>query len=152
MFHSRKINNKINRLHERCSRITYRDNLSTFDELLSKDNSVSIHNRNLQALALELFKVYTKQGPDILNDVFPLNNQTRYNLRTNAHFATRTIRTVHYGDNSLRYLGPKIWEQVPSHMKEAESVEVFKSRIKNWIPDNCPCRLCKTYIHNVGFI
>ena len=152
MFHSRKLNNKINRLHERCLRITYHDSLSTFEELLRKDNSVSIHNRNLRALAIEMFKVYTKQGPAILQDVFPLNNQERYNFRKKAYFSTRAIRTVHYGDNSLTYLGPKIWEQIPSDLKEAESIEVFKSRIKNWIPDNCPCRLCKTYIHNVGFI
>jgi len=152
MFHSRKLNNKINRLHERCLRITYNDNLSTFEELLNKDNSVSIHNRNLRALAIELFKVYTKQGPDILQDVFPINNEARYNFRKKAHFTTRAIRTVRYGDNSLRHLGPKIWEQIPSDIKEAESVEVFKSRIKSWIPDNCPCRLCKTYIHNFCFI
>ena len=47
MFHSRKLNNKINRLHERCLRVVYNDRLSTFEELLNKDNSVSIHHRNI---------------------------------------------------------------------------------------------------------
>ena len=57
MFHSRLINNKINRLHERCLRIVYSDNQSTFEELLEKDNTVSVHQRNLQFLATELYKV-----------------------------------------------------------------------------------------------
>ena len=51
MFHSRCANNRINRLHERSLRITYNDYDSTFQELLYKDNSVSIHQRNLQLLA-----------------------------------------------------------------------------------------------------
>ena len=98
-----------------------------------------------------MFKVYTEQGPDILQDVFPINSQPEYNVRNKTHFATRPIRTAHYGDN-LTYLGTKLWELIPSNMKDTESVEVFKNRIKGWIPDNCPCRLCKTYIHQVGFI
>ena len=152
MFHSRKLNNKINRLHKRCLRVVYNDSSSTFERLLTKDNSVSIHDRNLQVLATEMFKVYTEQGPDILQDVFPINSQPEYNVRNKTHFATRPIRTVHFGDNSLTYLGIKLWELIPSNMKDTESVEVFKNRIKGWIPDNCPCRLCKTYIHQVGFI
>ena len=55
MFHSRLFNNKINSLHERALRITYQENTSTFQELLKKDNSVSIHHRNLQVLATEIF-------------------------------------------------------------------------------------------------
>ena len=46
MFHSRRLNNKINSIHERALRITYQDNTSTFQELLNKDNSVLTHHRN----------------------------------------------------------------------------------------------------------
>ena len=53
MFHSRTLNNKINRLHERCLRIIYNDKLSNFEELLHKDNFVSIHHNNIHALAIE---------------------------------------------------------------------------------------------------
>ena len=54
MCHSRALNNKINRLHERCLRIIYNDKTSTFKELLEKDNSVTIHYRNIPALATEM--------------------------------------------------------------------------------------------------
>ena len=88
-----------------------------------------------------MFKVYMKQGPEILQDVFLVNSQPEYNLRNKSQFEIQTIRTVHYGHNSFRYLGPKSWELIPSDMKDTESVEVFKNCIKNWILDNCPCRL-----------
>ena len=56
MFHSRTLNNRINRLHERGLRMVYKDYKLTFNELLHKDNSFSIHHRNLQRLAMEMYK------------------------------------------------------------------------------------------------
>ena len=60
MFHSRKLNNRINNIHERALRTVYRDNESIFQQLLKQNKSVSIHQRNLQILATEIFK--TKNG------------------------------------------------------------------------------------------
>ena len=56
MCHHRTINNKINRLHERCLRIVYNDNKSSFPELLDKDKGVTIHVKNVRALAVERVK------------------------------------------------------------------------------------------------
>ena len=65
MMHSRKLNNIINRLHERCLSVTYNDGLSTFEELLERDNAVSVHNKNIQCLAIELHKALNGIYPDI---------------------------------------------------------------------------------------
>ena len=54
MFHSRGLNNKINRIHERALRITYNDKSSSYRELLTKDRSVKRHHRNI-ALAIEIY-------------------------------------------------------------------------------------------------
>ena len=58
MFHSRTINNKINRLHERALRLVYSDYNSNFDELLKKNESCSIHDRNVQTLAIKICKFF----------------------------------------------------------------------------------------------
>ena len=63
MCHSRRINNKINHLHKRCLRVIYNDNISSFKELLERDGSVPIHNRNLQVLPIEMFKLCNQLHP-----------------------------------------------------------------------------------------
>ena len=152
MFHNRLINNKINRLHERCLRIVYNDNQSTFEELLEKDNTVSVHQRNLQFLAIELYKVINGISPDLMKEVFPLNDDSGYNLRNKRTFKSRRVKSMRYGTDSLAYLSPKIWELVPNEIKAVESLASFKSAIKKWKTTECPCRLCKTYIPQVGFV
>ena len=74
MFHSRKLNNRINKIHERALRIVYNDDLSSFDELLNRDSSFTIHSRNIQALAIEFYKVVNGLSPKIMNQVFPLKD------------------------------------------------------------------------------
>ena len=151
MCHSRSINNKINRLHERCLRVVYSDKKSNFKELLEKDKSVSIHTQNLQALALEMYKVYRNISPPIFNEIFH-RREGNYNLRKYSYFTIPTVNSVYHGTESVSNLGPRIWNLVPMKYKELESVNSFKKEIKMWQPDNCPCRLCRTYVPNIGFI
>ena len=60
MLHSRKNNNKIKLLNERCLRLIYSDKTSTYENLLEKDNSVSIYHKYIQALAIEMLKLKLK--------------------------------------------------------------------------------------------
>ena len=106
MMHSRILNNRINKIQERALRIVYNDNNSSFKELLHKDDSVTIHTRNIQSLATELFKVVTGKSPEIMKEVFPLKESLPY--CTKFPFETKTVRTVTYGKNTLSFLGPNI--------------------------------------------
>ena len=117
MFYYRSLNHKINRLHERSLRVIYNESHSSYDELLNLDNSVSMYHRNLQILATEMFRVYTGSAIDILNELFPLKSTSNYNLRNQPEFIVRPIKTLHYGLNSLAYLGPRIWELLPNNVK-----------------------------------
>ena len=58
IFHDREINRKFNLIDEGSLRIGYRDCNSSFKDLLEKDKSVCIHNRNIQNLTIELFLKY----------------------------------------------------------------------------------------------
>ena len=81
MFHSRKLNSQVNKLHERALRIVYQDYSSSFTELLERDNSTTIHNRNIQLLATELYKVKNGLSPPFMNEIFVENAQHYYDLR-----------------------------------------------------------------------
>ena len=70
MCHSRTINNKINHLHERCLHLIYNNKISSFKELLERDRSVPLHNRNLQMLVTEMFEVYDNIGSLIFTEMF----------------------------------------------------------------------------------
>ena len=150
MFHSRKLNNRISSIHERALRIVYNDFLSTFSELLSKDNSFTVHERNIQVLGIELYKVANGLSPVIMTQVFPLKDNTRY--PSENKFKTRNVNSVRYGTDTLAHLGPKIWSIIPNGIKEEKSQNSFTKKQQQWKPVNCPCKLCKTYVRGVGYI
>ena len=66
MFHSRGVNNKISRIHDRALRITYNDKSSSYREPLTKDRSVSIHHRNIRALTIEIKRLIQEIYPPLL--------------------------------------------------------------------------------------
>ena len=98
---------------------------------------------------LSIFIVGT--SPELTKTVFDIEN-CRYNLRNQTKFKTRNVYTTRYGTETISNIGPKIWNLVPNNIKESNTITEFKAKIKHWSPENCPCRLCKTYIQNVGFI
>ena len=152
MCHNRTYSNKINRLHEKCLRLIYNKKRSSFEDLLEKDNSVSINHKNLQALPIEMFKVQTKTSPEIMQEVFQIKEQGNYNLQNQTDFVTPQVKSVNHDLESVRFLGPKIWENLPNDFKIKESADNFKTAIKRWKPESCPCRLCKTYLQNIGYL
>ena len=145
MFHSRRINNRINRLHERALRLAHNDYGASFQDLLIKDKSVTIHQRNLQVFAILLYKIINNETPEIVREIFYIDYQPHYNLRQNLEFQTVNIRTVRYGTESLTHLANKIWSIIPTEAKSAPTLQSFKQQIKLWQTTDCPCRLCKTY-------
>ena len=83
MFHSSRLNNRINK---KTLRLVYKDDKSTFEELLMRDNSFTIHDRNLQVLATEIYKVINNISPAITNNIFQIKN-TPYNLSSGVNYA-----------------------------------------------------------------
>ena len=48
---------------------------------------------------------------------------------------------------------PQLWSSlVPADLKSLPNVNLFKSRIKHWERTECPCKVCKTYLKNIGYV
>ena len=151
MFHSRTLNNKINRLHKRALRLVYKDVHLSFQQLLDKDDSVTIHHRNLQKLATEMHKLKNNISPIIMKTILP-ESQNPYLLRSGNPFHTENIHTVYYGTETIYFRGPKTSPMVPIEIKQSNSLNEFKCKIKKWVPKGCTCRLRKVYVQHVGFL
>ena len=152
MCHSRENNNKINRLHEKCLRIIYNYKRSSFNALLEKDGSVSIHEKNIKILATEMFKVSKNLAPPQMHEIIKLKGQPHYNLRYNSLVFRPLVKSVYKSTESVSFLGPNIWDILPDTYKDMPDLNSFKLALKRWRPVNCPCRICKVYIASVGFV
>ena len=80
MIHKRGLNHKINHIHEWALCIIYDDYSSSFEDLLNEDKSATIHQRNLQKLAIEIFKVKIGIAPLVVNEIFTFAENNTYNL------------------------------------------------------------------------
>ena len=152
MCHSRTLNNEINNIHHRALRLVYQDKQSSFEELLQNDNFVSVHMKNLQYLATEIFKVKNGLSPIIMNDVFNFQENENYSLRSGIHLASRDTHTAHFGTDTISSSGLKLWKLIPDKIKHASTLSAFKSKIKSWTINNCPCRLSKIFVKDLGFV
>ena len=152
MFHSRTLNNRINKIHERALRLVYKtQTFLSFDDLLKRDKSVRIHLKNLQMLVTEIYKTKNDLRPKIMKDTFHFI-QKPYNLRNDPESQRRRNRTVYFGTKSVSSLAPEIWELTPYDIRSVNSLGIFKEKTKFMTTDKCPGRPCKKYIDNISFI
>ena len=102
-------------------------------------------------LATELCKVRHGLVSELMSNIFK-KRKVKYNFRQNSTFETRNIKSVFYGSETISFIRPKIWQLLPSNVNDSENLNIFKANIKSWKPGNGPCRLCRLYIADIGFI
>ena len=105
----------------------------------------------MQLLITELFKAINNLNPSFMNEAF-LQRSAPYNLRNTNTFLLPKVHTVNYGTETVRYRGQRIWHSLPQEIKDANSIQQFKNKLKVWKNWDCDCRLCKQYIHQLGFL
>ena len=86
----------------------YRDYKSSFKELLQKDKSSTIDQKNLQYPAIEIYKIKMGISPKTMNEIFRLSK----NLKSAIQLKKPSINTVQFGSESTVYHGAKIWELI----------------------------------------
>ena len=138
MFHGHKTNYKINRLQEQALSLIYNDYISSFEELLSKDGTFTIHEQNIQNLGIEMFKSLNNLSTPDFSELFQLN-ESLHGLRSNGpqKLCIPNNNSVRFGKGSISYFGPVIWNSIPAEIKNANTLSYFKKKIRKWNPSNC---------------
>ena len=123
--------------------------MSSFETLLEKDGSLSIHQRNIQSLAIEIFKTNNDLNPTFMKEIFrPVNHN--YNTRDNLYLPNP--RTVSYGLETFGYRANQIWNSIPNEIKSVKDIDTFKILLSKNNTNLCTCNLCKEYIPDIGYI
>ena len=109
MLHNKARNNRTNKIHKRALRLVYQNKNLSSGELLKLENAVTtIHQRRLQVLVTEMFKVKNNLSPEIMKQVFDFQ-EPYYNLRSETSQVRReNMKTTHYDMQSVKKLGLKI--------------------------------------------
>ena len=124
LFSSDAANDEINRAPKRCLRILYQDYESSFQLLLSRDNSQTIHVKNLQKLMTEIYKSTKKLNLSYLWE-FHERKETTYDLRTKDLCKLPKIKK-RYGAESLSFRGSLLWNTISDKIKQSPSLAAFK--------------------------
>ena len=78
-----------------------------------------------------MYKTLNGLSPDIMQDIFE-TKRNYYNTRNAPAFSSRSIKTVRYGLQTISYIAPKIWNLSPKEMKQINTLDEFKAKIKIW--------------------
>ena len=95
MFCWRQYNNLINKIYDRSQRISYKDLKTSYHNLLETNNELTIHQRNLQVLMTEIYKIVNGVAPPIMNSLFEFRSN-EYNTRNFQVLSTDFRRIVNY--------------------------------------------------------
>ena len=98
-----------------------------------------------------MFKVKHDLSPPFMKEIFSYKNSK--GTRSGDTFSRPNVDSVKKGERSLRSYGPIVWNDLlPEKVKQCSSLEEFKISLKSWIPENCPCEICRTYVQGVGYV
>ena len=124
MFCSRKSHNLINRMQEMALRLITNDYQSSFNILLDKYNELSIHQRNLQTLMIELYKIIHQIAPPIINSLFVFCENT-HNIRIYQILPNNVRKTVRYALKTFLYRSLFLWASLPQEYKLQKCLNAF---------------------------
>ena len=142
LFCSKTANKDINRTNKRALRVLYGDYDSSFDQLLARNGSITVHQMNLQRLMTEIYKTMNHLNPSYIWEFF-VKKDIPYNLRTKELCRLPSAQSYRYGLNSLSFRGSLLWNTLDDELKRADTLGSFKRGIKEWDGKGCRCLICK---------
>ena len=104
MFCGKDANHKINCTHKRALRVLHNDYDSSFNTLLEKSDTVTIHVKNLQILKLEIYKSMDHINPSYICHLHE-RKDIQYDLRTKHLCKLPITKTIKFGMELLSFRG-----------------------------------------------
>ena len=128
MFCGRKNVTKLEKLQERALRFVFKDNNSSYADLLKRGNFLSLSAYRIRNLAMEVFKCFHGMNPMYLNNLF-CKQEIKYNLRDKTLLEQPKFSTKTYGYRSFKYYGSKLWNALPFEINNTDNYDEFKLRL-----------------------
>ena len=123
-------NRKLERIQERALRVIYNRKSGTYNELLKLARLPTLRNRRLQDIATLMYYSKEQSVSSVhIKELFRKNNINSYSLR-NSDFVIPRFNTVTYSKHSLWYLGPVLWSKLDEIIKNSESLNTLKTKIR----------------------
>ena len=132
--------NQLEKLNCRALRFVYNDYVSTYDALLLKGIHKSIHVVFMHTLAIKVYKCINGMSPHYMSTIFQ-REQHGYRIRSRVNLIQPSFRSIGYGNYTFSYLGAKVWNNLPNHVKESASLQTFESRLSFFKDVTCLDRL-----------
>ena len=116
IFTSRCLNNLSNNIHEQPLRLIYNNHKKSFNSILTGSNLKTIHQKNLEFLAIEIYRFKNGLSSPVMNDIF-FSRQNIYNLQKFRERSTSIKNNVKFGMETISCGGPQLWNLIPKNIK-----------------------------------
>ena len=138
MFANKFSIDKILKIHKRTIQTVYDVYDESYENLLKRSDDISIHQKHMRYLAIEVYKSLTMLNPGFMWN-FSERNHIPYNLRRGDLLLLPPAKSTRFGVNSLAFRGSLLWNNLPPQVKESQTLEEFKNGMKNLRSIHCTC-------------
>ena len=131
MFSSTQSLNNIENLQKRALRFLHADFVASYEDLLSKERKSKINVRRMRILCAKIYKTLNDLNPSFMNNIFKLKINSREahdKYKLNLDIPKWSQRT--FGYKNLKVLGPKMWNNLPYHVKSSDNHDTVKNLLK----------------------
>ena len=142
MFASIRSINKICKIHLRTLQIVHNIHDKLYEELLPASDDVSVYQKHLPILAIEVYKSLMKTNPYFVWNFYTIK-PIPYDLRTGKKVYLSTVNTIPYGLNSLIFRGSLLWNNLPTSITISQSLAYFKNDLRHFRKIHCTCVVCR---------
>ena len=132
---------KLKWINESWLRFIFNEYHISYDKLLNNINRPSLHNRRIHDLLTLVYKSFHDLAPSYINELLIEINSSN-NLCGKHFLSIPRVQSTKYGSHSFRYSASKYWIMLPEVLRTAESLHVFKSKVKSISFNNKCCSFC----------